>query len=134
MIFVDTSFWIALRVPRDAHHLAARELTRKHGKESWLTSGHVRGETWTLIKRREGHSAAVTFLDTLGRSARVDVVHVSEDLEETALRWLRRRGERDYSFVDATSFVLMRELGIRQALTFDEDFEAAGFKMIRVEE
>lgn len=133
MIFVDTSFWIALRVRRDAHHTAAAELARRHGDDNWLTSGHVRGEAWTLISRKEGHARAGAFLDQLARSARVDIVHVSEEMEIAALRSLRRRGERDYSFVDATSFVLMRELGIRRALTFDEDFDAAGFTMLRVE-
>ena len=39
---------------------------------------------------------------------------------------LRRHDEREYSFVDATSFVLMRLLRIRAALAFDGDFSAAG--------
>ena len=35
--------------------------------------------------------------------------------------------EREYSFVDATSFALMRSLRIKGALAFDGDFGAAGF-------
>ena len=54
---------------------------------------------------------------------------VSEELEEEAL--LRRHDERAYSFVDATSFALMRSLKIRDALAFDEDFSAAGFIELR---
>jgi predicted nucleic acid-binding protein len=65
VIFVDTSFWIAARMPRDDHHFEATEL------------------------------------------------------------------ERGYSFVDATSFALMRSLRIKQALAFDGDFEAAGFVELR---
>ena len=34
---------------------------------------------------------------------------------------------REYSFVDATSFALMRSLRIKGALAFDGDFGAAGF-------
>ena len=63
----------------------------------------------------------------LARTSRVDVVRVSEDHEAQALRWLRRHDEREYSFVDATSFALMRSLKIRDALAFDGDFAAAGF-------
>ena len=32
-----------------------------------------------------------------------------------------------YSFVDATSFEVMRRLRMREALAFDGDFAAAGF-------
>jgi predicted nucleic acid-binding protein len=37
----------------------------------------------------------------------------------------------DCSFVDATSFVVMRSLEIREALAFDGDFTAAGFVELR---
>jgi predicted nucleic acid-binding protein len=47
------------------------------------------------------------------------------------MRWLVQRAEREYSFVDATSFALMRMLRIREALTFDADFAAAGFVALR---
>jgi predicted nucleic acid-binding protein len=68
----------------------------------------------------------------LDRSQRVDVVTVTEELEAQALRWLRRHDEREYSFVDATSFALMRSLRIREALAFDGDFAAAGFVELRI--
>lgn len=96
-----------------------------------ITSSHVRGETWTFLRRREGHGAAVAFLDMLERSPRANVVMVSEQVEEDALRWLRRHDERPYSFVDATSFGLMRALGIAEAFAFDGDFAAAGFVELR---
>ncbi|MGI8710130.1 MAG: type II toxin-antitoxin system toxin 23S rRNA-specific endonuclease VapC20, partial [Acidimicrobiales bacterium] len=38
-----------------------------------------------------------------------------------------RRDERVYSYVDATSFELMRRERIAEALAFDGDFTAAGF-------
>lgn len=56
---------------------------------------------------------------------------VDDDLEREALRWLRRREEREYSFVDATSFAVMRSLRLREALAFDGDFTAAGFVELR---
>ena len=57
---------------------------------------------------------------------------MSEALEREAIAWLRRHDERDYSFVDATSFALMRSLRIREALAFDGDFAAAGFTELRL--
>lgn len=60
-----------------------------------------------------------------------EVVSIADDLEEDALRWLRRHDEREYSFVDATSFAFMRSLQIQEALAFDGDFAAAGFVELR---
>ena len=131
MIFVDTSFWAAAVAGDDAWHEEAGTLLRRFGDEHLITSNHVRGETWTFLRRRHGYRAAVAFLDRLARTPRVRVVRVSEALEDEALRWLRRRDEREYSFVDATSFVLMKSLRIREALAFDGDFAAAGFTELR---
>jgi len=102
-----------------------------YGNDSLVTSNHVRGETWTFLRRRYGHGAAVGFLERLDRSSRLRLTFVPEELEAEALRWLRRHDEREYSFVDATSFALMRSLRIKQALTFDGDFAAAGFTELR---
>lgn len=131
MIFVDTSFWIALRIPRDSRHEEATSLLRSVGDRHLITSNHVRGETWTFLRKRAGHASAVACLEAIAASPRLDVVHISQDLEEVALAWLRRHDERRYSFVDATSFALMRSLKIKDALAFDGDFSVAGFRELR---
>jgi uncharacterized protein len=131
VIFVDTSFWVALRNARDQRHDQAVGLLDVHGEGHLVTTNHVRGETWTFLRRRAGHRSAVQFLETLDRSPRVAVVSISPELEVDALAWLRRHDEREYSFVDATSFVLMNATRTREALAFDGDFAAAGFVELR---
>lgn len=131
MIFIDTSFWVAFRNRRDTHHAAAVALIRSHGDRTLVTSNQVRGETWTFLRRRAGHEAAVGFLDLIERSPRIQVAVIDEEHELEALGWLRQRDEREYSFVDATSFALMRSLHVREALAFDGDFTAAGFVELR---
>ena len=130
MIFVDTSFWIAVMAEDDAHHGEAERLIRS-APARLVTSNHVRGETWTFLNRRYGHSPAVAFLETLLRMARVRLEFVDRTLEDESLRWLRQHDEREYSFVDATSFALMRSLRIHEALAFGGDFAAAGFVELR---
>ncbi len=131
MIFVDTSFWVALRIPRDSRHAEATALLRSVGEMHLVTSNHVRGETWTFLRKRAGHASAVACLQAIAASPRLDVVHVPGDLEEVALAWLHRHDERRYSFVDATSFAVMRSMKIKDALAFDGDFSAAGFRELR---
>ena len=131
MIFVDTSFWVALALSDDDRAADARELVRRYDAAELVTSNHVRGETWTLLRRRDGHATATAFLDMLEQSKRTRVDRIDTGLEQDALVWLRRHDEQPYSFIDATSFVLMRSLGIREALAFDGDFTAAGFVELR---
>jgi predicted nucleic acid-binding protein len=128
--FADTSFWYSLQERRDRHHDEARRLARSRPGRV-VTSNHVVGETWTLLRRRSGHAAAVGFLDRLEQLADLDVLHVDKEAEEEAVRWLRRHDERAYSYVDATSFAVMRQRKIREALAFDGDFSAAGFTEVR---
>ena len=134
MIFVDTSYWVAYRNRRDQHHLEALALLKAHERASLITTNHVRGETWTFLRRRVGHGSAVDFLDALEGSQRIRTIFITEKLETDALRWLRRHGEREYSFVDATSFAVMTALRMRETMAFDGDFSAAGFLELRAEQ
>jgi predicted nucleic acid-binding protein len=131
VIFIDSSFWIALLNRDDDRHDDARRLAPTLAAQRATTSNHVRGETWTFIRRRYGHRGAVAFLDRLDETPRLHVAFVDESLDREALAWLRRHDERAYSFVDATSFALMRKLGVREAFAFDGDFAAAGFVELR---
>jgi uncharacterized protein len=102
--------------------------------EQILTTNLVAGETWTFLRRKDSHGTALAFLDRLDRlsSAQRLVVHrVTEDQETAAWDWLRKHDERVYSFVDATSFRVMRDRRLREALAFDQDFAAAGFVEVR---
>ena len=66
------------------------DLFTQHGAGRLVTSNHVRGETWTLLRRRRGFRSAVSFLDGLERTARLRLELVSRDLERTAAAPLER--------------------------------------------
>ncbi len=131
MRFVDTSFWVALGFERNGHHREARAIWSADVRAGLLTTNHVIAETWTFLRRRVGHDAAVRFLDRAEGSRRLAMIHVDDRLEHEARAWLRRHDERIYSFVDATSFVVMRSERLTEALAFDGDFSAAGFVEVR---
>src|SRR3712207_2326195 len=130
MKFVDTSFWVALFFDCDAHHEQARALWGQR-LGALLCTNHVLGETWTFVRRSQGHGDAVRVFDALTSSRRLTVLRVAQDAERQAWEWLRRHGEREYSFVDATSFAVMKRRRISAALAFDGDFTAAGFVEVR---
>ncbi len=70
-------------------------------------------------------------IEALASADRLILHRVSADQEAAAWEWLRRHDERVYSFVDATSFQVMRDRRLREALAFDSDFAAAGFVEVR---
>jgi len=133
--FADTSWWVAWSLPGDARHdLALKLLTNLGRTEQVLTTNLIVGETWTFLRRKDSHRSAVALLDritTLEESDRLVVHGVTVEQEQAAWDWLRKHDERVYSFVDATSFRVMRDRRLREALTFDNDFAAAGFVEVR---
>lgn len=131
MKFADTGWWAAWALPDDARHEDALGMLERVGSsEQILTTNHVAGETWTFLRRKDSHRTALAFLDRLEiltSGARLVVHRVTEDQEAAAWAWLRRHDEREYSYVDATSFRVMTDRRLREALAFDQDFAAAGF-------
>jgi uncharacterized protein len=113
------------------HVEAARVLRRTHAHNQRLvTSNHVIGETYTLLRMRLGHAAAQEFLRRSRASARTRRVFVPEAWEEEAEAVLAQFADQDFSFVDATSFVVMRMLRMRTAFAFDHHFLVAGYLLV----
>ncbi|MGH9112682.1 MAG: type II toxin-antitoxin system VapC family toxin [Acidimicrobiales bacterium] len=134
MKFVDTSWWAAWTLPDDRRHDDALAIGDRTRNEKIITTNLVVGETWTLLRRRDGHRTALAFLDRVGGlvdRSRLIVHRVTEPQESAAWAWLRRHDERVYSFVDATSFRVMRDRRLTEALAFDQDFAAAGFSEVQ---
>ena len=135
MKFADTGWWVAWALPGDGRHHDALSMLAALGRsEQVLTSNLVVGETWTFLRRKDSHRTAVAFVDRVDALAKADrlVIHaVTEDQETAAWEWLRKHDERVYSYVDATSFRVMRDRRLREALAFDQDFAAAGFVEVR---
>ena len=131
-VFVDTGAWFAIQVSDDAHHSAARRVLPVilERCRSLVTSNLVIGETYTLLRITKGYREAKRFLDTLAHSKKLERVYVTEHLEQQAYGILGQYSEHAFSFVDATSFALMRQAKMRHAFAFDTHFRTAGFPTI----
>lgn len=134
MKFADTGWWVAWALPGDGNHEAALRMLDCLGRnEQVLTTNLVVGESWTFLRRKDSHQSAVAFIDRveiLKAENRLVVHRVTEEQESSAWEWLRKHDERVYSFVDSTSFCVMRDRRLREALAFDHDFAAAGFNEV----
>lgn len=134
-ILVDTGAWFAVQVQDDEWHGEAVRTLRAlvAAPHALLTTNHVVGETYTLLRVVCGHAAAVRFLDRLEETRRLERIFVPEEVEGRAYRLLRQHADQDFSLVDATSFAVMRAERVRHAFAFDRHFSTAGFLRVPVD-
>jgi uncharacterized protein len=128
-LFVDTAGWVACADEADPTHrpaVAARD-DWLEGGGLFVTTDYVADETLTLIRIRLGIDAAETWWRQVDASERVRWEFISSERADRARGWFFRYRDKRFSFTDCTSFVVMRELRLREALTTDRHFSQAGF-------
>lgn len=129
-VFVDTAGWMMLADAADPQHARARAF-----RDDWVERGgvlvstdYVMDETLTLIRMRVGLAAAEAWWKQVEGSTRVSWEAIDASRAEKARAWLFRWTDKNFSFTDCTSFVVMREKRLRLALTSDAHFVQAGFE------
>lgn len=130
-IFVDTSGWGDLVDAQQQFHTETKTIyeTAKRQRNILITTNYILAELASLLSSplRIPRSRAVDFINSIRTSSVVDIVHINQQLDSRAWSLLVDRLDKNWSLVDCTSFVLMRQLDITEALTTDHHFEQAGF-------
>ena len=126
MIFVDTSFFAALLLPKDANHLRAVQAVEDLGQgrlsDVLLTTNNVILETITVARYEGNHKAAVRAAEPLYGGTMARLYRTTAEDEAEAFTYLRRHDDKEYSAVDCLSFVVMLKQAITEAFSFDDDF------------
>lgn len=128
MIFIDTGFFYALFSSADPDHQRVRavleEYRSSHIQGSFLTTNHVVAETITLIRMTppRSHEAAAKAGDFLYSEVLAKIHWATPDEEEAAFAYFKRYSDKEYSFVDCLSFMVMKARGITEAFAVDSDF------------
>jgi uncharacterized protein len=125
VIFADTGALFAYAVPEDQYHYEARRWV-KQNQIPLITTDYVIDETLTLVKARTHAARAVQLGDLLfsGRVARI--YHLTEEDILAAWETFRSYQDKDWSFTDCTSKVIIEKLSIIQAFAFDRHFRQFG--------
>jgi predicted nucleic acid-binding protein len=131
-VLVDTSGFFALLNRRDEHHERARTLFRQLSlsQTQLVLTNFIRAEAHGLVINRLGHHLADRFLEQLATAPGTVLLRVTEVDEERALAILARYKDKDFSFVDATSFAVMERVGLTHALAFDAHFSQYGLVVL----
>ena len=110
--------------------VGARNSLLKNLVTSVITTDYIVTEAVNLANARAGHHVAVRILDLMEQTSGIRIEWVGSLRFEAAKAFYRRHADHRYSFTDCTSFIVMRELKISDALTTDRHFGEAGFRML----
>jgi len=131
-VFVDSGAWIALAFARDPLHASAREqwdILLGAGARL-CTSVPVVIETFTFLDRNANRDVALAWRSALYSKGAVKILPCELSDLEHAWQYFQRSDLHKLSAVDATSFVIMKRMGIRIAYAFDRHFAMAGFRLV----
>jgi len=131
---VDTSALLALASRRDQYHARAVGIARRHvgAGGRFVGTSLVLGELHGHLLYRRGPAEARDVVSALLDDSAYEWVDVPVALVRDAVSaWLERFRDQRFSMTDAVSFEVMRRERLRTAFAFDEDFETAGYSLLR---
>ncbi|MEQ8223898.1 MAG: PIN domain-containing protein [Candidatus Eremiobacterota bacterium] len=128
-IFFDTSAiygYINLKDP--AHNRIKNFIDNFKGR--LLITNYIFDEIITLILYRLGHKTASTAGNILLNSPQIINYRITENDEKEGWKLFVQRYDKEYSFTDCTSFIIMKKLNIEKCLSTDKHFRQEGFEIV----
>lgn len=123
--FADASFLFAIFCEDDPFHLQAREIVQGINQRSHkvLISNISLSETINLIFRLKGPLDVKKFLKYFAKTE-TETYYVNEKIFQSGCKiLLAQKSKRGLNFFDCLHLATMKELGIKNILTFDSDFK-----------
>ena len=127
-VFGDTFFYLALLNDADPAH--DRALSESKLSRIIVTTDFILLELGNACARAEDHDDFLALVAGMRASSRVKIVPLSSELLNRGLELMRERSDKDWSLTDCISFIVMDAEEVREALTGDQHFEQAGFKLL----
>ena len=131
-VFADTGYWVAMISSDDVLRDAVDRIAGELGACQVVTSEMVLVEVLNFFARGgdRARSVAVAAVRDLNHHSDVEIVAQTSAQFAKAFDRYSSRLDQSWSLVDCSSFVLMEERGIRDALAHDIDFVQAGFNAL----
>lgn len=127
-VFADAVYWIALLDRNEDLYQTAIEVSKHLGRVHIVTSEYVLIEVINGLSRDAYRKhIACKMIETLELDPFVIIVPSSNKMFKAALKRCIDTKDKNWSLVDCSSFEIMTEKRIQEALTYDHHFEQAGF-------
>ena len=127
--FVDAVAWIALVNKRDSLHEKAKKVFADLRRQNYkfVTTEFILMEFANALSAPDFREKAAIFIEGLRETAAIEIVPASSELFSAGFNLYRIRLDKEWSLVDCTSFIVMKERKIIEAFTEDHHFEQSGF-------
>lgn len=125
-IFIDTSYFLALVNSRDKYHQVAKTVAAQV-TPPFITSDAVLFELGNALARPPHRPLGIRALNQIRADTTIEIVQIDRALLSQAVSFYQSRSDKAWGLTDCASFVIMQQLGLREALTADQHFEQAGF-------
>lgn len=131
-VFLDTSYAIALSVPKDQNHEKALRIADflELDTAKLITTRAVVLEIGNALSAEKYRQAAVELLEALEEDPTVKIVPITEELYQRGFQLFKNRPDKEWGVIDCISFIVMGDQGISSALTADKHFQQHGFKAL----
>ena len=122
-------YWIALLDPQDTLHSKAINLSITFTQVQIYTSEMVLTEILNHFSKRENflRYAAASFIESLQANPTITIIPQTDSIFQQALILYKQRLDQAWSHTDCSSFCIMQQQNILEALAYDKHFEQAGF-------
>ena len=131
-IFIDTGYILALINTADEYHERASAIASEIVSRFVITEA-VLTEIGNTLSRLRWRSASVATIEDLRSDPDIEVVSISPELFDRAVKLYSSRRDKEWGMTDCISFVVMQDRGIIDALTTDDHFRQAGFRALLIE-
>lgn len=125
-VFADAFFWIALLNRRDEYHEKAKSYA-KGFQGCIITTQWVLAEVADAMAGSTARQSIRPFFHELAAHRAITVLEATSDLFLRGINFYHERPDKNWSFTDCISFVVMADHRLNEALTGDHHFAQAGF-------
>lgn len=130
-VFADTGFWIALLHKKDRWHQQAIKIYQllQSQKRKIITSEMVLTEFLNFFSKFDPKIRKEAGLMVKRMQAHPNVIIINQNSQQfsQALELYLQRPDKQWSLTDCSSFQIMEDLQLIEAIAHDKHFQQAGF-------